>query len=620
MFIRSKLILSAAVSVSAMICMFGLQQYSASVQEALSEATASVIEVEKEIYSLRKDEKDFLTLLDTTYLKQHQENADDLNLLLDNVEMLLLKRNINTLSLENVRQSVNEYLSVFAEITDLQKEIGLNNTDGLYGRLRNSVHKVEGILSSNSEPDLMISMLQLRRDEKDFMLRKSDKYLSEFKANIDVFKKQLALSNLPSDVKTQLQENIVQYQNDFIALASKQIEFGLNESSGKLNQLLEAIHKTELNRAQLHDLTLNEIKVAKKNGVYLGFGIFLLIASSLALFTYFIIQAIITPVLSITKVINRIQNDRDLTLRCDESGNDEISQIAIDFNRMICSFQKLIGDVNIAVVSVNKSCSELSANAKNASQGVMKQLNETDMVATAITEMGATIEEIAKNTELAAIKANETHDNARDGQVGVEQTIAKIKLLANQLSDSSKVVHELEQDSKTIGSVLDVIRSIAEQTNLLALNAAIEAARAGEQGRGFAVVADEVRSLAMRTQESTEEISGIISTLQSRTKSIVQLMSKSQEQGEESVEQATIAGQLLLQINLDVTNIMDMSTQIAAAIEEQSMVAAEVNKNVVIIKDIADDSAQASNHNAKSSDSLKLLAEGLHKSVSNFRV
>ena len=193
-------------------------------------------------------------------------------------------------------------------------------------------------------------------------------------------------------------------------------------------------------------------------------------------------------------------------------------------------------------------------------------------------------------------------------------------MLAEQLVGSAAVITELERDSITIGSVLDVIKGIADQTNLLALNAAIEAARAGEQGRGFAVVADEVRTLALRTQTSTQEISSIISTLQTRTHSIVELMQESQQQGMESAEQATIAGDILRTITNDVINIMDMSTQIAAAIEEQSMVAAEVGKNVVVIRDIADESSHAAEENASASEEVRVRAQTLHEAVSQFRV
>jgi len=326
------------------------------------------------------------------------------------------------------------------------------------------------------------------------------------------------------------------------------------------------------------------------------------------------------PVARLNVVISDIEKNKDLTIRCDDSENDEISQVAKHFNTMLDSFQQLIIEVTESVESMTNSCAELSLNAVKASEGVSQQLNETDMVATAVTEMRATIEEIAKNTELAAKRAGNTHDNAVKGQSGVEQTIEKIQSLAEQLDSSAKVVGELEKDSQTIGSVLDVIRGIAEQTNLLALNAAIEAARAGEQGRGFAVVADEVRSLAMRTQESTEEISSIIEILQSRTASIVSLMVSTQKQGGESAEQAASAGSLLQQINSDVTNIMEMSTHIAAAIEEQSLVASEVNKNVVIIRDIAQSSAISADENAQASKEVKSRADTVLAAVSLFKI
>ncbi|MGZ9897460.1 methyl-accepting chemotaxis protein [Shewanella gaetbuli] len=620
MLIRSKLLLSAAISIFALVLMFVLKQYSTNLQQQLAVASASVIEIEKEIFELRKEEKDFLTRLDVKYLDKHNKNFEDLARLFDDVETVLDDRGIQTSALMGLKSSIQTYQKIFNEIVVLQKEIGLTPKTGLYGNLRAAVHNVETILDANDEDALLVVMLQLRRNEKDFMLRRLPKYIDTFTANIALFKDKVSQTYLPANVKSELLANIDQYHNDFKALVNKEKEFGLTESDGKMKQLRDVIHQTDENRLVLHDQTLAEIHSAEQSSVYFGIGIFIFITLALLIFTYFIIKSIITPVNNITDVIAKIEKSKDLTLRCDDSGEDELSRIAKSFNSMVMSFQAVIEQVNEAVDAMNHSCHELSKNATTASEGVLRQLNETDMVATAITEMGATIDEIAKNTELAALKAGQTHDNAQHGQVGVEETIAKIQLLASQLNDSSKVVSELEQDSKTIGSVLDVIRGIAEQTNLLALNAAIEAARAGEQGRGFAVVADEVRSLAMRTQESTEEIANIISTLQTRTRAIVQLMEVSQKQGGESAEQAASSGELLRKINEDVTNIMDMSTQIAAAIEEQSMVAAEVNKNVVVIRDIADETSHASEENAASSEDLRLRASALHQSVSMFKV
>jgi methyl-accepting chemotaxis protein len=233
--------------------------------------------------------------------------------------------------------------------------------------------------------------------------------------------------------------------------------------------------------------------------------------------------------------------------------------------------------------------------------------------------MGATIDEIAGNTENTANKAQAMNQNASEGMREVEQTVARISALSADLQKAASVMGELERDSQTIGSVLDVIRGIAEQTNLLALNAAIEAARAGEQGRGFAVVADEVRSLAQRTAESTRQIEQIIKGLQNRTKEIVTAMQNCRQQGEAGVEQAGVASALLGAITRDVTTIMDMTTQIATAIEEQSHVASEVNKNVIRIRDISEDSLAIAQQNAQISEEVAVQAARLHQTVDKFR-
>ncbi|NKF50885.1 methyl-accepting chemotaxis protein [Shewanella sp. WXL01] len=620
MLIRTKLIANATVSLVAVLAMFFLQTFTTSTLEDLGTVTEDILSIEKEVLELRKEEKDFLARLDMEYVEAHQKNFDDIMGFIGHVDEAMEDRGMPTNELKSLAQSVRVYHTYFNELVAMKQVIGFTPKTGLYGTLRSAVHGVEEILKQHQQDGLSVMMLQLRRNEKDFMLRRDAKYIQRFNGNIEAFSAAVDASDLDYSVKNNLKVKIAQYRTDFNNLTDNEIKLGLTENDGKLGQLREAIFQTDAVIKSLREKTIVEVDSAIDSAFYTSLIAFLLIAITLGSVTYYIILNIIRPVEDITEVITQIEIDKDLSLRCDESGNDELSRIAQHFNAMVASFQHLIEQVNDSVVAMNHSCHELSDNANQASEGVLRQLNETDMVATAVTEMGATIEEIAKNTELAAQKAGQTHDNAQVGQTGVKQTIDKIELLAKQLNDSSQVVSDLESDSETIGSVLDVIRGIAEQTNLLALNAAIEAARAGEQGRGFAVVADEVRNLAMRTQESTEEISGIISNLQSRTQAIVRLMETSQQQGTESAQEAASAGDLLQQINEDVTNIMDMSTQIAAAIEEQSAVAAEVNKNVVVIRDIAEASSHAAEENAASSDDVRQRADGLQQAVSQFKV
>ncbi|AVV83719.1 methyl-accepting chemotaxis protein [Shewanella putrefaciens] len=620
MLIRSKLLLSAAVSISALIAMFGLQLHSNSVESELSHLAQNILELERDTLILRRNEKDFFVRKDLKYVENHKQVYGQISQSIPALEQIFKKYDVPTQSLDNFYRHLNQYQSTFSEVVKLQQEIGLTPQTGLYGTLRTAVHNVESLLKEYEQASLAVAMLQLRRNEKDFMLRRELRYVETFDTNIVSFNNSLLSSGLDSDIQDKISVLIEQYQKDFKVLVNKEQQLGLTEQDGTMAQMIEANKLTEASAEELHRLALKAIEVAKSSSVNLGMMVFLLITALLSIITYLIIRSIITPVERITQVISRIEQSKDLTLRCDASTQDELGKIAEHFNSMVGSFQQLIEQVIESVATINTSCKHVSENAMLASEGVAQQLNETDMVATAITEMGATIDEIAKTTELAALKAGKTHDNAQSGQLEVEQTIHKIQSLAEQLNSSASVVDELERDSETIGSVLDVIRGIAEQTNLLALNAAIEAARAGEQGRGFAVVADEVRSLAMRTQSSTQEIANIIQTLQSRTRSIVQLMDASQKQGSESAEQAAAAGALLKLINNDVRNIMDMSTQIAAAIEEQSMVAAEVNKNVVVIRDIAEESSKAADANASASDELKAQAEYLYRAVSNFKI
>ncbi|PHY62313.1 methyl-accepting chemotaxis protein [Shewanella xiamenensis] len=620
MLIRSKLLLSAAVSVTAVIAMFGLQLYTNSVESELSHAAQNVLELERDVLLLRKNEKDFFGRKDIQYVEKHKQVHASIDDMIPKLEKIFKKYDVPITSLESFDRNLNQYQQAFNEVVQLQQEIGLTPKTGLYGTLRTAVHNVESMLKEYDQLSLQVAMLQLRRNEKDFMLRREMSYVETFDANIALFNNSLSASSLDIDAQNKIFALIEQYQKDFKSLVSKEQQLGLDEKQGTMAQLIAANKLTESSADELHKLALKSIEDTEKSSRNIGIAVFLMIALILGIITYLIIRSIINPVARITQVISRIEVSKNLTLRCDASTQDELGEIAQHFNSMVGSFQQLIEQVIDSVSTINTSSKSVSENAMLASEGVAQQLNETDMVATAITEMGATIDEIAKTTELAALKAGKTHDNAQLGQTEVEQTILKIRQLSEQINTSASVVDELERDSETIGSVLDVIRGIAEQTNLLALNAAIEAARAGEQGRGFAVVADEVRSLAMRTQTSTQEIANIIQTLQSRTRSIVQLMDASQKQGAESAEQAAAAGELLKLINNDVRNIMDMSTQIAAAIEEQSMVAAEVNKNVVVIRDIAEQSSHAADANASASDELRTRAEYLVSAVSHFKI
>ncbi len=329
---------------------------------------------------------------------------------------------------------------------------------------------------------------------------------------------------------------------------------------------------------------------------------------------------------SIARGVNEIDQastqfaDGELHVRVGYDGKDELGHIASGFNRMADSFSGTIRQLASATAQLASAAEETSAVTRETSDGITRQQSETDQVATAMNEMNATVHEVARSASQAAQAAHAAEEEAMKGKRVVAQTLEVIDSLAHDVEQSAEVIRALEQESGNIGTVLDVIRGIAEQTNLLALNAAIEAARAGEQGRGFAVVADEVRTLASRTQQSTQEIQAMIERLQRGTSDAVRAMEKSRSQAQAGVDQAASTGTSLDAIVGAVKTINDMNTQIASASEEQSAVAEEINKNITNISDVAQHTADGASQTASASQQLAQLAEELQGLVSRFRM
>jgi methyl-accepting chemotaxis protein len=342
------------------------------------------------------------------------------------------------------------------------------------------------------------------------------------------------------------------------------------------------------------------------------------VACAFAVFLWMLQKGVVAPARRLVADLDRLA-EGDFSHPVGRSTEDEIGQIAHSAQQIQRHLGQMIGQLRDAIVQVAAAAEEMAVVSQQTGEGVREQQGETTQVATAMNEMTATVQEVARNAVEAARAAEQADGEARSGRDVVEGAVGAISALASEVETAAGVLQRLEQDSSAIGSVLNVIRGIAEQTNLLALNAAIEAARAGEQGRGFAVVADEVRALAQRTQESTQEIDDMIGRLQVGTQETVQAMESGRTQARDAVDQAQRAGGALATITQAVAAIKDMNALIASASEEQSAVAEEMNRNIVTISRVAEQSAEGASQTTRSSQELARLGEQLQQLVSRFR-
>ncbi|WP_299078310.1 methyl-accepting chemotaxis protein [uncultured Paraglaciecola sp.] len=587
---------------------------------------------------VRMNVKDYLITKSDTDLQQYNDYVTQMNGLLDEAKQEIQKPERAAL-VQKIAVSLTTYEDAFSKVVRLVEQRNVVNEtrlipfgEAMSTQINNIIKSAHDDKDSSAtyfaglvQETLLIGRLSMVRylqtnKEQDF-----DHALQNIKSTLATDLTNLDKS-LQNERRRQLLTNLYETQAKYI-LAMNDIHNLIVERINIIQNTLDTIGPEIAKNAEgvkssvMKDQnTLGPaLKEKTQNSIQLTFILSFIAVVLGSLAAYFLTIAITKPIQKAVDAANQLAQG-DLTLEVGVRTKDETGLLLEAIQNTASRLKQMISTIGGASTELASVSEELAAITEQTSNGISQQESETEMVATAMKEMSTSVHDVANNASIAADAAKKADQEALNGSNVVDRTIKSINLLSENVNHSSDKLSEVQHDVVSISSIIDVIKGIADQTNLLALNAAIEAARAGEQGRGFAVVADEVRALAAKTQGSTTEIQNIIEKLQSGTKTTVEVMDQSKIQADHCVTQTGEANAALESITQAIKAISDMNIQIASTAEEQSSVSETINENVMNVKQIAGENAEASNQSRSSTSEIARLAEQLNELVAQFKV
>jgi methyl-accepting chemotaxis protein len=509
-----------------------------------------------------------------------------------------------------IRNGSIRYSELLKELSDL-----ITERDEAIAAVEHQARILTGRISSeDSLYGANAALSEMRRHERNYLINDDDKARESFGRVAERAIRSVNSSFLESETKEEVTTLFENYQNAFDTAVSR-----IRATSLMEGQMVEAA-RASLKAA----IDLQEVQVQRMAAEREQANLFILLALVVAaaaggLLAWALARSIVRPIREAVDVATRVASG-DLTVQVNSGRGDELCQLLAALGTMIAGLRDLVERINNGATNIASSAEQLSTVTEQTSSGVRQQKDQTDQVATAMNQMVATVNEVAHSAGEAFEAANRASDKSRLGEASVEETLSYVTRLSTEVEDTMERLRGLQADTQNIGSVLDVIKSVADQTNLLALNAAIEAARAGEQGRGFAVVADEVRSLAQRTQSSATEIETLITNLVSSAESSVKTMESGTVLAGQTLDKARNTGEAIKEIATAVEEIKQYNSQIATAAEQQTSVAEDINQNVTLIRDVSDQSATSAGQVASASNELSQLSEDLKQQISRFQV
>ncbi|MEZ6164524.1 MAG: methyl-accepting chemotaxis protein [Phycisphaerales bacterium] len=520
---------------------------------------------------------------------------------------------------ETAKAELQTYKNLFAQVTELMKTRGLSETEGLEGELRSAVHQVEESLADTEHDELTVLLLMCRRHEKDYLLRgDAEKYIGRIAQRLREFDEAVAALDIPAEQRETWAQNWEVYFDAISALAEAdtqvaQVREQIEGVHARLEQQLEDIVNDAPDAASnLTDTLANAKKVS--------IAMLCMTAIIGVAVAFLIIRSITIPIRRLTNMSNALA-EGDLTVEHVElQTDDDLGQLATSMNTLCDSLTEIVRSLQDSANQISSTTTQVAALANETHSGMGHQTQLVERCSAAIIELSSSAEEVAVKSKQAAEHASASGESANQGSCVVDSTITDMRKINEAVSAGSTSVSELGRRSEEIGQVIAVINDIADQTNLLALNAAIEAARAGEHGRGFAVVADEVRKLADRTTQATDEVEQSITAIRQDTARAVAQMQQGTECVNSGVEQASAAGESLNQIKSYAVDLSDMVNSIAAATDEQSAASSDVSRTIQEIASVTQQVSSSASESSRAMDDLALRATALNDIANRFKI
>ncbi|MDE1242217.1 methyl-accepting chemotaxis protein [Vibrio aestuarianus] len=583
--IKQKLYSLGVVAIVGVVSILSTTSHFAKTTDELNQAINLVAKLEIRLLNLRRNEKDFLLRGDLKYLDTFKKNSDLFLTLEKQLSPILSDRNLP--SSTQLRQDLLAYKQGFEKLVQAYEQYGLNDKAGILGRYLQALESAK----MNSDDQQLVALIAFDK------MAQSGEYAPT--ESID--------SIFPNLKQTALQ-----------LIEQKKI-VGLQYNQGLLGEARNLSHAVETQFSSFSETLSTEVDRIQVELNYIKNGVTLLVIAFILAFILQISRSINIQVSKLLTVMQMISSTNNISLRVKLEGKNELVSIGNYFNTLLDKFEMLIAGSQTKSQQLSSSTSSMHNELEDVIEQFHVQADHTTTMATAVQEMVATIGEISESTSIAVEGVHQAAKNAQSGRTVVESTVKNVDQLSRTLEKSQHSISSLNKHVEQIGGAVTIIQAIAEQTNLLALNAAIEAARAGEQGRGFAVVADEVRALASRTHQSTEEITNVVSAIQTQMSTVVTDIAQCNTQGHETLDASNKLDQSLRQIITDMEMIQSNSERIASAIEEQGIVMNQVSESITELNSISDNNMHSAKQCLAEVDIVSKQAHEMDSAVAEFQ-